>query len=340
MLISTKELPASANYLSGTTVRDTLEDIFQRESQHVAELVDGWVERGIDQLYLVGCGGSQAIMYPAKWLMDRFSPVSVDVHTGWEFVHRQPMRLNERSVAVLASHSGTTEEILKALELSKSRGATTLAFTAKGTRLAQEAEDHLWYDSPAVNLSKLLMAYLVAAHLIAKCGAREVGEELLRSLARLPERIHEIIRETEAKSKELAAQYRDVSGFYVVGTGLLAGLAYQYVTCTLLEMQWMHASMINSGEFPHGPIEIVQEDVPMIFLVGTDEARAVTQRAYNFAVKQGARTILFDLNEISDFNPYLAPFGLHIPLQWLAWYLAEERRHPLSTRRYMGKVAY
>ena len=333
-------LPDPANYMEGSAIRDGLLDILGREWSRAASLVSEWLERGLDHLYLVGCGGSLAVMQPPKWLLDRFSTLPADRYTGWEFVRRAPMRLGPRSSVVLASHSGTTEEVLHALRLAKSRGARTASFSQAGTPLSQGAEVALTYVSPAVNLCKLLLGYLVACQLLLQRDRHATGAELASALKTLPDAIHTAKVETAARSRELAIKYRDAQHFYVVGAGLLAGLAYQFAVCNLLEMQWLHATTLNAGEFRHGPLEIVQAGLPMIFLLGLDESRQETERAMEFSRRHGAEILAFDLKEIPGIHPLLAPFGVHLPLQWFVWYLGVERNHPIFTRRYMGKVPY
>ncbi len=328
------------NYLEDSVVRDAMRNILSQEWPHIAEIIAVWLNGGLDHLYLVGCGGSFATFEPPKWLLDSFSTLPVDRYTGWEFVNRAPARLNSRAGVILASHSGTTEEIMAALDLAEQRRARTLAFTTGGTPLSQKAQAAATYTSPATNLSKLLMGYLVAAEILAQRDSSPHVEELRRALYALPDAMHQVIQTTEAHSKALAEQYREAQQFYVIGAGPLAGLAYQFAVCNLLEMQWVDAVTLNAGEFQHGPLEIVREGLPMIFLLGRDASRNITERALNFSRAHGADTIVFDLEHMPEIHPWLAPFGLHLPLQWFNWYLGQVRQHSIFLRRYMGKVSY
>lgn len=328
------------NYLDGSILKDGIAKIYNEYHGKVESIVKEWLTTGIDHVYFVGCGGSRAIMEPVKLILDKYTGIPADAYTGWEFVNRAPERSNEKAAVILASHSGKTEEVLESLELAKAKGAKTISFSLDDTPLQKGADDSLVYDTPAVNLAKLFMSYLVTTQIVIQTGNKEFGKELWRSLSELPERLQETINATEERGKYLAKQYKDKEGYYLVATGPLAGLAYQFEVCTLLEMQWIHASNINAAEFRHGPFEIVEEGQPMIFLLGTDESRPVAERALNFANRYKADTIIFDLKELPEIHPYLAPFGVHIALQWFAWYLAQERNHPLPTRRYMWKVEY
>ena len=272
----THESAVGLNYMEGTVVRDGMRDILNREWDHAAEVVRQWKQNEIDHLFLVGCGGSYATMVPLKWLTDRFSTLPVDVYTGWEFINRIPARLGKRSAVIVASHSGTTEEVLEATTVAHQQGAFTLAFTSTNAQLEVAADDSLTYDSPVANLSKLLMSYLVAVEVISQHDQNQDIQPLRVALETLPDAMHEIIQNTRQLGKALAANYRDIDQMYVIGTGLLAGLAYQFTICNLMEMHWIHAATINAAEFRHGPYEIVDQGLPMIFLLGRGPERAVT----------------------------------------------------------------
>jgi fructoselysine 6-phosphate deglycase len=328
------------NYMEGTILRDGMADILARERTHVADVVGGWLERGLDHLYFVGCGGSFATTLPPKWLLDRFSTLPVDRYSGWEFVNRAPARLNEHSAVVLGSHSGTTEELLLAHDLARDRSASVVALSQPETPLSQTVGETLVYSSPASNLSKLLLGYLLAVEILIQHDRAPEGKALNDDLSKLPDVLEAIRVKTEARSRVLAAELRDAERYYVVGSGPLAGLAYQFAICNLIEMQWIDAASLNAAEFQHGPLEIVQPGLPMIFLLGLDESRGITERALEFSRRYGAHTVVFDLADMPELHPGLAPFGLHLPLQWFNWYLGQERNHVISLRRYMGKVAF
>ncbi len=196
------------------------------------------------------------------------------------------------------------------------------------------------YKGSATNLSKLLMNYMVAAEVIERSGNPEIAKEIKSVFAMLPQALHELKNQTEELGKDLAVRYHAAKGFYLVATGPLLGLAYQFATCNLLEMQWKHASVYNAAEFPHGPFEIVEKGLPMIVLVGTDESRDVALRAANFARRHSADAIVLDLADYKNIHPWFAPFGLHMPLQWFISYMGIVRGHPIQTRRYMGLENY
>lgn len=328
------------NYMEGTVLRDDLGEILRTQGPKVADAVADWMASGVEHVHLVGCGGSYATFVPIELVLQHGSTMPVTIYTGWEFVNRAPMRVNEKSAVVLASHSGTTEEVLAGLEFARSRGAKVMTFSLVNTKLGASADVALEYDSIAANLSKLLLGYLVGVEVLRHTGGSELADELTEGIAALPDRVHATKEATRDFGYELAKRHQDTEMFYLLGTGPLSGLVYQFAVCNLLEMQWKHAAAFNAAEFPHGPLEIVEEGLPVIVLIGTDGSRFVAERARDFAKRQNADVIEFDLADYEGFHPLLAPFALHLPLQWFNWYLGVVRDRPISTRRYMGKVSY
>lgn len=329
-----------ANYMEGTVLHDSLREIIRTQQSKVVGAVADWVASGVEHIHLVGCGGSYATFVPVEFILQRGSTMPVSTYTGWEFVTRAPTRVNEKSAVILASHSGTTEEVLAGLEFARSRRAKVMTFSLVDTKLGAGADVALEYDNIAANLSKLLLGYLVGVEVLRQTGGNELADELGDGIAQLPDRVHVTKEATRERGYELAKKHKDTNMFYLLGTGPLSGLAYQFVVCNLLEMHWKHASAFNAAEFPHGPLEIVEEGLPVIVLIGTDESRFVAERARDFAKRQNADVIEFDLADHEGFHPLLAPFALHLPLQWFNWYLGVVRDRPISTRRYMGKVPY
>lgn len=95
--------------------------------------------------------------------------------------------------------------------------------------------------------------------------------------------------------------------------------------------------MIESGEFRHGPLEIVEPGVPFLFLLGNDESRHTTERAINFVKQRTDNVIVIDYAEISQgLHPWLAPFLMFVPMEWLCYYLSIYKDHNPDERRYYG----
>jgi fructoselysine 6-phosphate deglycase len=133
---------------------------------------------------------------------------------------------------------------------------------------------------------------------------------------------------------------------YLVGAGGSSYIAYVFAACILMEMQWMHAISLNASEFFHGPFEAIDSDTPVIVMVDESPNRFEARRVAGFCRKITPRLTVLDsmnypLAGISlEARPILSPFAADAALVRFAENLAEVRGHPLTKRRYMGKMEY
>ena len=104
-------------------------------------------KKHINHFYFVACGGSQAFMMPAQYIFDREIPTPASIYTSNEFVHRAPAALGPDSVVITCSHSGNTPETVKATEVAREKGATTIALSnLVDSPLWKAAQYPLHYD--------------------------------------------------------------------------------------------------------------------------------------------------------------------------------------------------
>ena len=132
--------------------------------------------------------------------------------------------------------------------------------------------------------------------------------------------------------------------FYVLGSGPLFGLAFKLALSVVIENLWLDAAPVDTGEFYHGPIEIIAPDSAarerriLLHLVGTDASRTVSEQAIAFCKQKGARQLIYDLRDYPEFSELFAPFALFAPTEWLIMYMAAQKNHDVDERRYMGKI--
>jgi fructoselysine 6-phosphate deglycase len=306
---------------------------------HLAqEVVDG----RFDEVWFVGSGGSWANMYTGKYLLDRLSTVRSDVSFSYELTWRRPPRLSARSLVFVASYSGATEDTLAALRHANAAAAHTVALTRRRVSpMAREATESLDYDSTALYILPLaaVTRFALQVAVSQSGGVEREAADALRAMDRLPGLIGEAYRAGEAAGLPQARQFLNSSGLYVVAAGPLYGLAYKFALTVFMENIRIHGSVIESAELRHGPVEMFERQRPdIVFLVGTDESRPMTQRALALATDAGARTLVFDAAAYPGLHPLLAPFVLLVPLQWFTVYSALLRGiSDLDQRVYMGR---
>lgn len=304
----------------------------------------------INHFYFVACGGSQAFMMPAQFMFNREIAIPASIYSANEFVHMVPKALGQDSVVISCSHSGNTPETVKATELAREKGATTITLTnLEGSPLWDAAEYPIHYDwgkdTDASNMNKGILYLLVfrILNVIAPCEKYEKG---IASV----DNIHTVLEKAKAQYadtlKEWGKKYKREELIYTIGSGACYGEAYSFAICLLMEMQWIHSNCIHSGEYFHGPFEITDYDVPFIIIKGLGSTRPLDERAYNFCRKYSDKIMLvdcetFDMTGIDEeVREYFAPLVAGAVLRYLADFFAYERGHELGVRRYMWKMEY
>lgn len=317
----------------------------------VQKSLEVFKEKAIDRVYFVGCGGSSSIMYASKYVLDRESEtIDSDLYSSNEFVHRNPRKLNEKSLVITCSHFGKTPETVEAARFAREKGAITVSLTFDAeSPLAQVSEHVIVYedgkDAKYLNEAQSVMLELVFGLLEIKEG-NEKFSELLSSLENLDQILVQEKAKFLASAKEFALSYKDEKVIYTMASGANYGIAYWFAICLLMEMQWIHSHALHAGEYFHGPFEVLDKEVPVILLLGLDETRPLEERSLEFTQKYGERLVVLDAKEFDltgvaeSIKGYIAPLVLQAILRQYAEELAEIRNHPLSTRRYMWKVPY
>jgi fructoselysine 6-phosphate deglycase len=294
-----------------------------------------------DRVYFAGGGGSLANMASGQLLVDRLCTLPGEAFGSYELTWRDPAALGPRSLVFLASYSGATEDTLAAMRHANDRGATTVAIVRRRpSPMATEAGVVIDYESTALYDLPLAAVTIFATELAIRTGSPRTDEAraILADLDRLPAILGQVYRDAQAPALKQARRFLSASLLYCVGAGPLAGLAYKFALTVFMENIRVHGSFIESGELRHGPIEAFERQRPdMVFVVGTDESRAMTLRAVELSERAGARTLVLDAADYPAVHPQLTPFVLLIPLQWFTVYSALLRGiTDLDERVFMG----
>lgn len=329
------------NYLEGDYLKNVLEATF-RQGSPLAEQIVGQIfaSRDIRSIYLVGAGGSNSYIEPVKYILDQYCDLRIERITAAEFETRRPRPVDSQALVLLTSHQGETEDTVMAANWARTTGAVTVAVTAnKDSALARGCDHLLPYGKELPGMPKTLMAYLFAAHFLKSRGVA-AGDRLLGDLAAMPARLHAIKNAERDRGMALARRYQQEKLYYILSSGILSTLGYQYSICIFNEMLWIDAAGLHSGEYRHGPFEVADADRAYIFLMDGGANRKIDQRALEFTRRVTDRIILFDAGRYQDVSPLLSPFVIGVTWYWFAHTLSVLREHPLSVRRYMGKVEY
>jgi len=320
-------------------LRPDLERFLKDKGEDIRKLARQAIDQDVQHIYWVGCGNSWVNLFSGKYLLDRFTDMPSDCLISYEFVWRNPTRLNGQAWVFLASFSGATEDTVVALRHAKACGAHTIAIVNKDDSLmGVEADEVIPYNSKALYILPLAVAYLFALE-VARLKGNNSVEPIIESLFALPPLLSRLYIEEETKAKKLAEEFINENIFYTFGSGPLYGLAYKFGLTVFMENMRVHGSFMDATEFRHGPVEMLDREKPaIVILLGTDESRPLVERVRDLVQTSGAHTLTYDLAGYPEVHPLLAPFVLMIPLQWFAVYSALLRGiTDLDERVFMGQ---
>ena len=313
------------------------------EKEHMILVADKLKQ--FDMIYIVGCGSSISTCYSIRDAIKTVSSLNINVQTGYEFAHNQYLKKDSNVGVVLTSQSGETSDTVAAMRKAKEYNIYTVSIVnEKNSTLMEEADDSIFTRcgkeeailGTKTYVTQLLVLYWLFFSVIG--GKRSL--KILKELEDLPDLLVSLINTTEDKSLEIAKENKDVDIFYCMGSGVNFGLAYKLAMTMFMEGALKHACPLYSGEFRHGLIERVEENVTVLFLKDSLEDDSVMDGAINICDELKVNSILFDLKEYSNVDPLLAPFILVIPLEWFIYHLADLTGEDPGSTRHIGKIRY
>jgi fructoselysine 6-phosphate deglycase len=317
-----------------------VKDVLSRDFPKVGQIAAEAVARGVERVYFVACGSPLSAATTAAMLFNHYSALPSMAYSGWDFCDNTPAKLDEKCLVIGISHYGKTDEVIQALEIARQRGAFTVSVTNKADNpIAVIADRTIDYHAECIWEAHLLVCYAFVIELLARLEPNPEVAAMAAQLPQLPAVLEKLVNEYEETGRrygELASKWPLI---YTVTSGILRPLAYKEGIVTLMEFTWTHGSVIDASEFRHGPLEVVEEGVPYLFLLGTDESRHTTERALNFVRRYDRAVIAIDYNELSQgLHPLLAPMVLFVPLEWFYYYLSLYKDHNPDQRRYYGGI--
>ncbi len=312
-------------------------------------LGEKFVTQGVRRVFFVGCGAPNREMGVIKYFLDRdIQTIEFHLYFPAELVRQAPKKLDQKTLVIFASHSGTTTEILEAVDFVKRYECKLVAVTQfDDSPLAKAIENTFVYgqcESGYFATYILLMAMLTG--LGKKAENWKLADKVIGSLEVLPQVLLDTSYANEKRAIEEARLYHQDDFFMLFGSGPCFASAYVTGVCIMMEMQWMHTFSGEAAEFFHGPFEVVQPDVPILIYMGEDESRPITERVVRFCKRYTERLIVYDSKDFEmkgidkEIRALFAPFVLQAATRRVMEHLAVWHNHPLSTRRYMGKVEY
>ena len=293
-----------------------------------------------------------------EYLIETYARVPVEVEYASEFRYRNPI-LSADDVVIAISQSGETSDTLVALRMAKERGATILGVcNVVGSSIARETDAGVYTHAGieiGVASTKAFTAQVTVITLFALKLAFARGEitsalysEIIRELAEIPAKITTILAGHQ-RIEEIAAKYKDASNALYLGRGALFPIALEGAL-KLKEISYMHAEGYAAGEMKHGPIALVDDNLPVVVVSPKDHyyekivsnIQEVKARKGNIiaVVTEGdlvLKEMVNDIFEIPESHPAVTPLLAIIPLQLFSYYIAVLRGCDVDQPRNLAK---
>ncbi len=309
------------------------------------------------RIVLTACGTSWHAALVGEYMLEQIARVPTEVEYASEFRYRDPI-INIDDVVFLISQSGETADTLSAMREAKEKGATVLGIVnVVGSTIARESDGGVYvHAGPEIGVAstKAFTSQLTVLALItiliarARGMARERGQVLARELASLPEKVEHILAHTEA-IRAIAEEFKNVRNVLYLGRGANFPVALEGAL-KLKEISYVHAEGYPAAEMKHGPIALIDENMPVVFVVPRDgiyekvisniqEVKARKGRI--IAVANDDDTEIAKMAEFVIRVPrtygFFGPILNIIPLQLLAYYIAVGRGTNVDQPRNLAK---
>lgn len=305
---------------------------------------------GVKKIYFVGCGGSQAAIYSAKYLLETEGKVvPTAIFNSNEFVYATPSMLDERCLVICISLKATAQTV-DALRVAKDHGAVTIAMTGHETTLMAQTGEHVIVysngDEQIYSQGNQALSVKLVFELLNQFEGYTNYQAAMDGFQYIDQIIAEAKAELLPKAQAFAKEYEKDQVFFVMGSGPLYGTAYSMANCHLMEMQWRYAICLQSDEYFQGPFEMTSPNLAMVLLKSGGRTRYLDERVEKFLSTYAGRHTVIDVNftNIDRIDASVREFFesiIMIPIE--RYYVAQLEvltGHSMDERRYMWKVEY
>jgi len=314
--------------------------------------------RNADRIIMTACGTSWHSALVAEYLFEEFARIPVEVEYGSEFRYRNPI-IRKNDVVIAISQSGETADTLAAIKMAKAAGAMVFGIcNVPGSTIARESHAGAYtHAGPEIGVastkaftSQVTVLTMMALELGKIRGEFSISEyrALLNELSILPKKVEKVL-ESKALVEDIASLYKDASNCLYLGRGVNFPIALEGAL-KLKEISYIHAEGYPAAEMKHGPIALIDENMPVIVVApnkghyeklvsNVQEVKARNGKVIavvtegDVEVAKSADHVI----EIPETLEALTPLLTVIPLQLLSYYIAVMRGCDVDRPRNLAK---
>ncbi len=314
--------------------------------------------RDVNRIIITACGTSWHAALIGEYMLEEIARIPVEVEYASEFRYRNPI-VDERTLVVVISQSGETADTLAAMREAQAKGARIIGVcNVVGSTIAREASAGIYiHAGPEIGVAstKAFTCQIVSLLILTLLFGRlrnlpvEEGQKIIKALLEIPSRVKKILEVKNDEIRDLAHQYYKSSNFLYLGRGYHFPVALEGAL-KLKEISYIHAEGYPAAEMKHGPIALIDENMPVVVIATKDSVYSkVLSNIEEVKVRRGR--IIAVANEEDDnigklvdhvitvpkTLDILAPILTIAPLQLLAYHIAVLRECDVDKPRNLAK---
>lgn len=309
----------------------------------INQIIDKIYADGFSNICWIGIGGTYASSMQAVVHMKEKTKIETFYENAASFLTTGNLRVTKDTVVIISSVTGSTEEMVKAVQKCNEMGARVLGFVDQADAALAKMCDYL--ISYPVN--EQLKFFMVGDRFMYLAGEFDKYDEFYQQMDQhFAEDLVKVYQKADDFANKFAEKHHEDEIHYFVGAGNQWGATYSYAMCYWEEQHWLKTKSIEAQEFFHGMFEIIERDTPVTIYVTEDSQRQLSERVAKFIPKICANYTIIDANDyemvgISDeFRGALSPFILHAVNDRIDTHIENLNRHPMEIRRYYRQLEY
>ncbi len=314
--------------------------------------------KNIDRIIIVACGTSWHAGLVGEYLIEEYARIPVEVEYASEFRYRNPI-ISEKDIVIAVSQSGETADTMAAIELAKEKGATIFGIcNVVGASIPRLSHAGVYtHAGPEIGVAstKAFTAQVTVLTLMALYMAQQRGTitqskliDLLTELDNIPSMVEKCLLSND-RIKEIAAKFKDARNFLFLGRGSGFPVALEGAL-KLKEISYIHAEGYPAAEMKHGPIALIDEEMPVVFIATKNSSyEKVISNIQEVKARKGkviaivtegdttVKNMADYVIEIPDADEIFLPLLATIPLQLLSYHIAVMRGCNVDQPRNLAK---
>jgi glucosamine--fructose-6-phosphate aminotransferase (isomerizing) len=345
------------------SLRDSMRGRINADKNHL--VLGGLIEYqqklvNAQRIIIVGCGTSWHAGLVGEYLFEEFARIPVEVEYASEFRYRNPV-INENDIVIAISQSGETADTLAAVELAKSKGATIFGVcNVVGSSIPRATHSGAYiHAGPEIGVAstKAFTGQVTVLAMMALIIGRAKGtiaeskfQELVAELDGIPEKVDYILKNTDQQIRYIAGEFKNAKNVLYLGRGYNFPVALEGAL-KLKEISYIHAEGYPAAEMKHGPIALIDEQMPVVFIAPKDSTyEKIVSNIQEIKARKGRVIAVVtegdeEISRLSEFtieipqtHEAFSPILSVIPLQLLSYHVAVALGKDVDQPRNLAKA--